>query len=85
MSDQSVPISVENGGASSPPTKRLRGNEEVMAVPMVAPLSQWTVPASRESRDCINVVRGCAETYFRAELDRADKAQLINSSIGGCH
>lgn len=76
---------VENGSVadtSGPPTKRQREDEVPVAVPMVLPLPQWTVPASKESHDCVNVVRGCAEQYFNAELARVDKTRLINSSIG---
>lgn len=83
--DQSVPV--ENGSVadtSGPPTKRQREDEVPVAVPMVLPLPQWTVPASKESHDCVNVVRGCAEQYFNAELARVDKTRLINSSIGEC-
>ena len=89
--DQVVSSSVANevSDTPSPPSKRQKEDEEPMVenvVPMVAPLSLWTVPDSNESRHCINDVRGYEEMYFKDALELAKKNgyKIIKVSIGGC-
>ena len=43
----------------------------------------WSVPASRESHDCINDIRMCEEVHFKDVLEQRNKdLDLIKLSIG---